>query len=277
MKEAHRSPRLALDLGNTATKAMVWQNGQPGETFAWSDPAGWRLADERVTNLGIRNIIYSTVANVPPTEWMDKWITDGRRVVSLGDLPALPFPSRYRTPATLGQDRVAAVAGALALFHSPFGGRGATAPATPPVSAPANSPSGGRGAPCLVVDAGTCMTADLVDAAGVHRGGNISPGLRMRLRAMHQLTARLPLAPAGEPSGPVGDTTLTALQHGGQRGLAYEVEGLYSRLLPDYPGLRLLLTGGDADYLAQTLSVPALRYPHLVLRGLHHILSDLCT
>lgn len=247
---------LAIDIGNTAIKAAVFHDGELiGEVARFSDQE-WQLADDLVTNHGVKNIIFSTVANVPPTKWMDKWNTSDRKVVALRtDLP-LPFSSRYETMETLGQDRIAVVAGSLAPTTS-------SAPASAPKQRPAR----------LIVDAGTCMTLDLIDGQAVYQGGNISPGLRMRLEAMHHFTARLPFAEPAHIVGKVGLSTLQALRHGGQMGLVYEVEGLYHRLRSDYPNLELLLTGGDAGWLSKKLSVPFVFSPNLVLLGLHQILS----
>ena len=246
-------PQLALDIGNTTTKAAVWQNGVLGEVLTWPTGEDWRPADDLVTNLGVQNIIFSTVANVPPPAWRDKRKAAGQLVVGLREGLPLPFTSRYRTMATLGQDRIAAVAGGLWLRPDP-------APAPPP--------------PLLIADAGTCLTLDLIDSNRVYHGGNISPGLRMRLRAMYELTARLPLISEGNPAGLVGDSTSEALRHGAQRGLVYEVEGLYQRLRAQYPDLQLYLTGGDGPFLHAQLSVPCVFNPNLVLLGLHYILSD---
>jgi type III pantothenate kinase len=117
------------------------------------------------------------------------------------------------------------------------------------------------------------MTLDLIDGTQTYLGGNISPGMRMRLQAMHHFTARLPFPEPALTLGRVGTSTEKALRHGGQMGLVYEVEGLYHRLSIDFPNLQLLLTGGDAGWLAEKLSVPFNVYPNLVLRGLNQILS----
>ncbi len=248
--------QLAIDIGNTAIKAAVFHDGELiGPVVRFSDQQ-WEVADQLVTNHGVKNIIFSTVANVPPTKWTDNWKTNGCKVVALhAELP-LPFTSRYETMETLGQDRIAVVAGSL-----PF----ATFPA--PASAPGNQPAR------LIVDAGTCMTLDLIDGQAVYQGGNISPGLTMRLQAMHHFTARLPFAEPADTIGSVGRSTLQALRHGGQMGLVYEVEGLYRRLKSVYPNLELLITGGDAGWLSEKLSVPFVFSPNLVLFGLHQILS----
>lgn len=261
--------QLAIDIGNTSVKAGVFLHGElTGPVTRFTDQE-WDVADRLVTNLGVKNIIYSTVANVPPAKWRDKWNKAGLLTLALSPEIPLPFTSLYETPATLGQDRIAAVAGSLTLpaSNAPRLSRGFryTAPAFAPAeSLPAR----------LIVDAGTCITLDLIDGQRTYRGGNISPGVRMRLRAMHTFTARLPLVEPESSFGEVGRSTEQALRHGGQLGAAYEVEGLYLRLRKTYPDLELILTGGDAELLAGLLSVPNVVYPNLVLRGLNQILSN---
>ena len=246
-------PQLVVDVGNSGGKAAVYRDGQRVSPVHRFTDDEWAEADRLVTNHGVKNIIYSTVANVLPERWTDKWLADGLTVVALSPALPLPFRSEYKTMATLGQDRIAAVAGCLALPAETTG-----------------LPPGAR----LIVDAGSCATLDLVDAAGTYRGGNISPGARMRLRAMHAFTARLPQTEPAEPVGPVGQSTTEALRHGAQLGLVYEIEGLYRRLRSDHPGLGVILTGGDAPWLAGRLSIPFFHSPHLVLLGLHQILSN---
>ena len=250
--------QLAIDIGNTSVKAGVFLDGELiGPVTRFTDQE-WGVADRLVTNLGVKNIIYSTVANVPPAKWLDEWKQSGLLVLALSPELPLPFASLYETPATLGQDRIAAVAGSLSLSTS-------SAPAAAPtVPLPAR----------LVVDAGTCMTLDLIDGQCIYQGGNISPGVRMRMRAMHAFTARLPLVEPELLSGAIGRSTEQALRHGGQFGAAYEVEGLFLRLRKNYPDLELILTGGDAELLASLLSVSTVIYPNLVLRGLNQILSN---
>lgn len=145
----------------------------------------------------------------------------------------LPIGVDYATPDTLGLDRIATAAGAAALYP---------------------------GEAMLVVDAGTAVTLDVVDASGTFRGGNISPGLRLRARSLHDFTAALPdvtssLSPC--PSSlelpPFGRDTHTALLAGVSGGLAREVSGCYADASGIYGAKRLLLTGGDAPVLDAAL------------------------
>jgi|AntRauTorckE5430_2_1112549.scaffolds.fasta_scaffold00271_6 type III pantothenate kinase len=271
--------QLAIDIGNTSVKAGVFRNGKlTGPVIRFTDQE-WDVVDRLVTNLGVKNIIYSTVANVPPTKWTDKWNQAGLLTLALSSKLPLPFTSLYETPATLGQDRIAAVAGSLALptpsTPAPEKKMVPTQPkAISTISGLVSETAPAESLPArLIVDAGTCITLDLIDGKGIYHGGNISPGVRMRLQAMHVFTAQLPLVEQGDLFNEVGRSTEQALLHGGQFGAAYEVEGLFFRLRQTYPNLELILTGGDAELLAGLLSVPNVIYPNLVLRGLNQILS----
>ena len=162
-----------------------------------------------------------------------------------GQTPA-PVAVLYRTPATLGPDRLAAVVGAVTLQP---------------------------GRPLLVVDAGTCVTYELVDAAGRYVGGNISPGLDMRLSALREHTARLPLvAPMGDIPA-MGYDTETAIRAGVVRGIQFEIEGYIRHYREKYPDLFVFLTGGNRLNFDTRLKNCIFADKYLVPRGLDRILE----
>jgi type III pantothenate kinase len=155
----------------------------------------------------------------------------------------------YATPHTLGADRLAAAVGAAHLRP---------------------------GQDTLVVDAGTALKLDLVTADGTYHGGSIGPGLHMRLRALHTFTGRLPLLalPDADATIPlVGDSTTGGLLSGVVNGTVAEINGLLAAYRQQYPGLGVLLTGGDAAFLAARLPGRIFVVPELVLVGLHSILA----
>lgn len=236
---------LIVDVGNSGTKAACFDGEEIMLPITRFDPEDWEAIGEMATNLRVNNIIYSTVANVPSTAWIDKRKIAGQRTFTLDRSRPLPFATDYRTIETLGQDRIAAMAGTI--------GRVTTAR--------------------LIVDAGSCVTFDLMDSNDRHLGGNISPGIRMRLRAMHEFTAKLPVVALAKPSNLMGRSTEQAMLHGGVLGAAYEIESLFARLVASYRDLRLVLTGGDAGLLSPYLSMEVIIYPNLVLRGLNQIVS----
>jgi type III pantothenate kinase len=170
------------------------------------------------------------------------WVLDGQTRV--------PIDKAYDTPLTLGADRVAAAVGATTLYP---------------------------GQDCLVLDLGTCLTADLIDREAVFQGGLISPGLHMRFRAMHEQTARLPLVDVPEeveekwPS-PTGKNTRHAMQSGVLNGLSFEMNGIIDYYRRERPGIVVLMCGGDASSFESRLKPPIFVVPELVLIGLNRIL-----
>ena len=233
----------AIDIGNTRMKAGVYESGNLVEKRVFS---GESMDDIFLwlTNQKVQSVI-CTATRPLRTEWLEE-LKKRHFVLLLDHLTPLPIENGYDSPQTLGKDRLAAVVGANALYPKQ---------------------------PNLVIDAGTCTTYDLVDAAGVFRGGNISPGLRMRFQAMQHFTARLPLVerPAGLRNG-LGTTTETAMQLGGGFGNVLEMRGWIQWFRRRYPGINIILTGGDADYFAKRLKTKIFVSPNLVLFGLYKIL-----
>lgn len=155
----------------------------------------------------------------------------------------LPFENEYRSPKTLGADRLANVAAAQVFF-----------PKTN----------------CLVIDAGSCVTYDLLEEGIRYKGGLISPGLKMRQRSMHSFTERLPLV-EGTADDLMGRNTEEALRSGAFFGLLHEVKGLIGTFSERYSDLQILLTGGDAPSLEKHLENSIFARPQLALVGLNEL------
>ena len=161
----------------------------------------------------------------------------------------MPLPIRlgYRTPSTLGRDRIAAAVGAWEMFP---------------------------GCNLLVIDAGTCVTMDVVTADGTYTGGNIAPGVEMRLRAMHEFTSKLPQVPVLGDVPMVGFDTDTAMRSGAVLGVVNEIDAMAMKLRAVLGQLKVLLTGGVTSKLNEYLSVDNCTIvPDLVLKGLNAIIN----
>lgn len=240
---------LVIDIGNSRVKYGVFINDElVGEAVTKGLQEGdiLRLA----TNHHVENIIYSTVATAPHTDWIEK-MQRHYYVLELCAETPLPIVNAYATPTTLGKDRLAAVVAAWYLYPNRT---------------------------CLVIDAGTCMTLDVLqvdpqNGQGLYLGGNISPGIQMRLQAMHQFTARLPRVEPAILAKDYGDSTTRALQNGGVLGATLEIEGLAARLERSWPNLVVVLTGGDAEMLAKRTNCKIFVHSNLVLLGLQKILT----
>ncbi len=188
-------------------------------------------------------IIYSSV-NRPLIEFTDA-IQLGIPVLDLSGSTPVPLRKNYETPHTLGADRVAAAVGAAWLYPDQD---------------------------LVVIDMGTCITYDLVDKNGTYQGGLISPGIRMRFKALHTFTKRLPLTEPQNDPALIGKSTLQSIQSGVMNGALSEIEGIIERYCNESPALRVVICGGDAPFFESKLKHPIFAVPELVLIGLNRIL-----
>ncbi|GAB3750676.1 type III pantothenate kinase [Spirosoma pomorum] len=243
---------LVIDWGNTRLKAGWFRAGQ------LTDVSRYESIDELIKDITARQAIQPinphllVSSTAQSAEVIGKGLAKfGYKTFVLSGQTPLPIRNAYGTPQTLGADRVAAAVGAAALFPR---------------------------RDCLILDLGTCLTADLVDREGTFQGGLISPGLRMRFRAMHEQTARLPLIDwkANEllawPS-PTAKNTREAMLSGVLNGLLLEMNGLIDQYRHDRPELVVVLCGGDASVFESRLKPPIFAMPELVLTGLNRILQ----
>lgn len=233
---------LVIDWGNTSLKTGWFANDILIETNRYTDPEA--LLDV-LTSRPVKHALVSSTSR-PAEEIKERLAGIKAGVIVFDSQTSVPLRNAYDTPATLGADRIAAAVGAVTLFP---------------------------GQDCLILDLGTCLTADLVDRDSVFQGGLISPGLRMRFRAMHEQTARLPFVdtPADWPAL-TAKNTQAALQSGAMNGLAFELTGIVESYRRERPGLAVLLCGGDAPAFESRLKPPIFVVPELVLMGLNRIL-----
>jgi type III pantothenate kinase len=236
---------LVVDIGNSRIKTGVFE-GKNLLKKATVFPLTAHELFHKATEFAVNNIIVSSVA--APDDSLLEEVRQQFRVVEFDHKMALPFVNTYQTPETLGKDRLAAVAGAIALFP---------------------------GSACVIIDGGTCIKYELLTADGRYLGGNIAPGLRMRTRAMHHFTARLPEVETVLPGSPVGFSTVSALQNGAFRGLLLEVAG-FVQTFEQHLGttLKVVFTGGDASFLMEHLHfADQVWEPDLTLIGLNEIMG----
>ena len=172
----------------------------------------------------------------------------GRRVkyaLRLSHSTPVPLQNGYSTPETLGADRLAAAVGAQILY-------------------------GRRN--MLIVDFGTAITVDLV-TDGVFRGGNISPGVGARFRALHDYTSTLPLCSPTDERPELGTSTLTAIEQGVMRGIEHEIEGYIADFGGRYENLCTIFTGGDAIFFVKRIKNTIFASRDLIFIGLNGILE----
>lgn len=234
--------QLCIDIGNTRVKTAVFEGD---EILHLERNAGFLVKNHQqlMAKYHIKNIILSSTRATD--ENIDAFIKSHPHCIVLNHLTPLPITLQYQSPETLGKDRVAAAVAANALFP---------------------------GEPVVFIDAGTCITTNLIDAKGCFLGGNISPGITMRLKAMHHYTGKLPLVEAEYHNSFLGFNTVSALQNGAVRGAIYEIASFLEESRKNFPDARIVLTGGDAILFAKHLKIKIFANPNLVLLGLNKIL-----
>ncbi len=168
------------------------------------------------------------------------------RIWHLTSETPVPILKNYDSLSSLGADRVAAAVGAMTMFP---------------------------GKDLVVIDMGTCITYDLVTSAGSFEGGMIAPGVRMRFKAMHAFTGRLPEVVAEGIPPLIGKNTVHCMQSGVMNGILAEIQGLIERYRTIRPDLEVVICGGDAPFFETSLNLSIFAVPELVLTGLNRILQ----
>ncbi len=239
-----RAMNLVVDIGNSRVKAAVADGAGvlAVHTFASPDDPGidGLLAEYPAVR---RCIVASTGAGAG--DLAGRLRARGLEVLEMTPSTPVPVANVYLTPATLGVDRLAAAVGAVEVM-------------------------GCRN--CLIVDFGTAITVDLV-TDGVFRGGNISPGVRTRFRALHEYTSRLPECSATDVADGPGRSTAEAVEQGVMQGIAYEIEGYIGSYMKKNADLSIIFTGGDAKYFVKRIKNAIFANCELVICGLNRILE----
>ena len=236
---------LVIDKGNTVSKLAIFSNGEIIEKII-EPKLGLPVLDSVFKkHPGIIHGILSSVSHFEPEtdEWLKKKL---RQFIILSAETPLPILNTYKTKSTLGYDRIADAVGAYSLFP---------------------------GINVLIIDAGTAITIDLLTAAGEFYGGNISPGLDLRFRALHEFTSKLPLIEKKEDHPFLGKTTEEAILSGVLSGAAFELDGYIDKLRIQYPDLKIILTGGDIKFFVKKLKNIIFVHSNLNLTGLNRILE----
>ncbi|UOK43506.1 MULTISPECIES: type III pantothenate kinase [Flavobacterium] len=234
---------LAVDVGNTRIKVAVFEK----HTVLTQDVFLREEAQKKIENIFKKNpkITESVLSSVGK---LDDEVVDLLKKHSVLNVISsethFPFQNNYETPKTLGVDRMVLASGATLMY-----------------------PNQNR----LIIDAGTCITYDFVTADDVYLGGAISPGLRLRYEALHNYTAKLPLLELEQPVHYIGNSTKEAIHSGVVNGILNEIDGFVSQYRQQYQVLTVILTGGDAEFLAKNIKNTIFANSNFLLESLSHI------
>lgn len=219
---------LTVDIGNTAVKCSLFEGDELAGVCAFrimEDAVSLHEPELRKLAGLADGAICCSVGECEELIGLLSHIF-GEHLVVMDHSTPLPVVIDYRTPLTLGLDRIAAAVGAMD-----------------------SDPEGTM----LIVDAGTAVTTDLV-SAGRFLGGNISPGLRLRFESLNRFTSKLPLVSSAGDVPRFGYDTETAIRAGVVGGLTAEIAALFNEAAEKYDDVKLIVAGGDASLLTERLA-----------------------
>ena len=234
---------LIVDIGNTSTKLAVF-NGREKLSISRINELSCEELEKELSGFKIKRAIVSSVKKLPPFI-SDLFFTNIPFVHVLSHKSKLPFKIEYETPETLGPDRIAAVAGAFSLFP---------------------------GSEILIIDAGTALTYEFL-SSGIYRGGNISPGINMRFKALNKFTEKLPLVSSSDNYTFPGLNTIDAITAGVITGVTYEINEYIRTFKKNNTDFKVLLAGGDSEFLKDKIDYQITYMPDIVIDGLNYILE----
>ncbi|MDT7832282.1 type III pantothenate kinase [Flavobacteriaceae bacterium S356] len=234
---------LIIDVGNTRVKAAVFKGDTLQKSFSFEHSEIKDRIEKIKETFQIKHTIVSKVTSVIDTDLQEMFKNE--HFMEVSNTSPVPFKNAYKTPKTLGVDRIALAAAAIHAFPNK------------------NS---------LIIDAGTCITFDFVSQEKEYLGGGISPGINMRYKSLHAYTNGLPSLNPECPRELIGRNTEASIHSGIINGVLNEIEGVISKYRMKYPDLTVVLTGGDTNFLAKQLKSSIFANQNFLLEGLNSIL-----
>ena len=236
---------LIIDVGNTLVKFAVFQDNTLIEKKTASNEDALKTFKLIIKEYKlIKKAIVSSVGKLD--NMVFDVINEKLEVLILNHETKLPFKNLYKTPHTLGVDRIALVCASIK-----------------------NYPNRN----VLIIDAGTCITYDFISSDNEYLGGAISPGLRLRYTSLNTFTSKLPLLDTEMPNELIGNTTNSAIHSGVVFGILKEIDGVIDDYRIKYEDLTVILTGGDSNFLSKQLKNGIFANSNFLLEGLNFILE----
>lgn len=235
---------LIIDAGNTRIKLAVFNNDELIHneiiTYLELEKKAFFLIEKYKISEGI----ISSVGDVKKDVFLK--IESKIKLLTLTSEVKIPFKNNYSTPKTLGVDRIALAAAAATVYPNKN---------------------------VLVIDAGTCITYDFVNTKKQYLGGAISPGLKMRYKSLNYYTEKLPKLTIKYPKKLIGDSTNECMHVGVSMAVINEIDNFIDLYREKNENLTVVLTGGDINFLSNSLKNSIFAIPNFLLLGLNSILT----
>lgn len=235
---------LCIDFGNTNFKAAIFQSDRLVERYQFKESEAVSTLKNLISLYNPQKSILASVVN--HDEGIVNLLKENTSYLQLDLNTKLPFLNAYGSPETLGHDRIALVAG-LSRFY--------------------------KGENSLAISIGTCITYNFLAPNNAFRGGSISPGVDLRIRAMSEFTDKLPHIPREGHLSLLGYDTETSMRSGAINGVAAEIDGMLERYEQQYGIINAVLTGGDAPFFESRLKKKIFADTNFLFKGLYAILE----
>ncbi len=236
---------LVIDIGNTRTKFSIFNRGEVLITVPVDEFKVEHINVLKNEHPELNKVILTATKDYSP-ELKNVLQQNFEQFIELDANTPLPIENCYETKDTLGKDRIAAAVGAFDL--------------SPDTNV-------------LIIDAGTAITYDILNNKRQYLGGNISPGIDMRFKALNQFTDKLPLVRQQEYNKLYGTSTENAILAGVQNGVVFEVDRAIDTFKEFYNNLKVIITGGNAEFFDKKLKNSFFVHFNLIAMGLNRILE----
>jgi type III pantothenate kinase len=235
---------LVLDVGNSLLKIALFEKSELIQKFKFSENYKRNIEDIISEN----NVTHSIISNVGRIDdSIINILKESTNLLLVSNQLKFPFKNLYKSKNTLGQDRLALVSAAAFKFPKEN---------------------------VLIVDAGSCITYDFKNNNNEYLGGGISPGILMRFKSLNTFTSNLPLIDFDSIHQLIGNNTKNSINSGVINGTISEINGIIQQYCEEFKNIRIILTGGDSNFLLKRIKNSIFADQNFLLVGLNKLLED---
>jgi len=235
---------LILDVGNSLLKIALFKKSELIQKFKFSE--NYKRNIENI--ISKNNVTHSIISNVGRIDdSIINILKESTNLLLVSNQLKVPFKNLYKSKNTLGQDRLALVSAAAFKFPKEN---------------------------VLIVDAGSCITYDFKNNNNEYLGGGISPGISMRFKSLNTFTSNLPLIDFDSIHQLIGNNTKNSINSGVINGTISEINGIIQQYCEEFKNIRIILTGGDSNFLLKRIKNSIFADQNFLLVGLNKLLED---
>jgi type III pantothenate kinase len=235
---------LILDVGNSLLKIALFKKSELIQKFKFSE--NYKRNIENI--ISKNNVTHSIISNVGRIDdSIINILKESTNLLLVSNQLKVPFKNLYKSKNTLGQDRLALVSAAAFNFPNEN---------------------------VLIVDVGSCITYDFKNNNNEYLGGGISPGISMRFKSLNTFTSNLPLIDFDNIHKLIGNNTKNSINSGVINGTISEINGIIQQYCEEFKNIRIILTGGDSNFLLKRIKNSIFADQNFLLVGLNKLLED---